>query len=125
MTRIRLAVIISVCVLLAVFVLWLKAPSAPGPAVPPAEQGVEEPQVGKYELPPAQENPEYPAAQAKTPETAPVTGNFTEKNANNTLTAKPEKPQTYEPDPSLPKKPPKMPPPEQLKEMQRRGIVAF
>jgi hypothetical protein len=125
MTKIQITVIIAVCVLLAVFILRLNAPSAPGTAVAPVEQKSEEPQVGKYELPTAQEDPAYPEAQATAPQTAPVAGNFTEKNAGNTLTAEPEKPQTYEPDPSLPKKPPKLPPPEQLREMQRRGIVAY
>ena len=135
MSKTQIAIIISLCIVVIIIIFSLGRPQPKPAATTAPEAKTEEqvfPQAGKYELPPAQENAGYPASQAvstpATPSTSATPGALTENTQNpgnslNTGTGNP--PQVYEPSPDLPKKPPKLPPPERLQQMQRDGIVAY
>jgi len=128
-SKIQIAMITVLCVLLLI-ILSLNAPPRRKPAIPASEQQTQEQtigQVGKYELPQAQESVEYQVPQTKASDATSAAETVTENTHNDTdgLNSEEEKVQTYTPDPSLPKKPPKLPPPEQMEEMRRRGIVAY
>ncbi len=138
-SKTQIAIIICLCILAVIIILSLGRPQSKpaataGPEARPEEQAL--PQAGKYELPP-QENAGYPASQpvntqsakpASTPSASTTPGTLSENtqspnNSSNGGILNPE--QVYEPSPDLPQKPPKLPPPEKMQEMQRRGIVAF
>ena len=126
MSKTQIAIVIFLCIAVIIIILSFGRPQPKPAATAVPEAKTEEqvlPQAGKYELPPAQENAGYPTAQnVNTPAAAPApatAGTSTEntQNTDNSLGAgSGNPPQTYEPDPSLPKKPPKLPPPEKLQQ---------
>ncbi len=141
-SKTQIAIILSLCILVIIIILSLGKPRpkpavTTGPEAKPEEQVQVLPQAGKYELPP-QENSGYPASQEINTPTVPsipslpkgqaTPGTLTENtqnpnNSSNSGILNP--PGNYEPSPDLPQKPPKLPPPEKMQEMQRKGIVAF
>ncbi|MDD5073131.1 MAG: hypothetical protein PHX64_01480 [Candidatus Omnitrophica bacterium] len=140
-SKTQIAIILSLCVLAIIIILSLGRPQ-PKPAVTAAPEAKPEEQIplqaGKYELPPAQENAGYPVSQSVStpsakpvpsiPPTSPAPAASIEntRNPDNSLSGGTgNAPKVYEPSPDLPKKPPKMPPPEVLQKMQRQGIVAY
>ncbi len=137
-SKTQIAIVLSLCILVIIIILSLGRPQPKPAATAAPEAGAEAqvqvlPQAGNYELPPAQENAGYPASQAvnapaSTPTASTTPGTLTEntQNPHNGLGGGTENsPQVYVPSAELAKKPSKMPPPEVLKDMQRRGIVAF